>query len=117
MKKLLLLLLMISFFSQCKQAEKKEAKITDSYLVSEELQRYAISALDSVWSVKLVLQSADTAVVKYRVDLTHNGITYPDSLIFSLRAGEEVNGQVIFSDCATKNNPKPSFTSKVTRLE
>lgn len=117
MKQLLLLIFTIALFVQCQQAEKKEAKAKESYLVSEELQRYALSPLDSVWSVKIALLSKDTAVVKYRVELEHNGITYPDSLVFSLRASEQVNGQLIFPDCTTKNNPKPSFTSKVTRLE
>lgn len=117
MKKLLLLIFTITLFTQCQQAEKKETKAKESYLLSEELQRYALSPLDSVWSVKIVLQSSDTAVVKYRVNLEHNGVNYADSLVFSLRAGEEVNGQVIFPECDTKKNPKPSYTSKVTRLE
>ena len=117
MKKLLLLIFTLALFVQCQQTERKEAKAKESYLVSEELQRYALGPLDSVWSVKIALHSKDTAVVKYHVELEYNGVSYPDSLVFSLFAGEEVNGQVIFPNCTTKNNPKPSFTSKVTRLE
>ena len=117
MKKLLLLIFTISLFVQCKQAEKKEARSKETYLVSEELKRYAISPLDSVWSVKLVLSSTDTALIKYHITLDHQGVTFQDSLVFNVPAGEELNGQIIFPDCITKNNPIPTFQSKVTLLE
>jgi hypothetical protein len=117
MKKYLLILFCVAFFVQCRQAEKKAAEAKATYVVAEELQRYALSPLDSVWSVKVALLSQDTAVVQYRVNLTYQERSFRDSIVFSLFPGEEANGQIIFPDCITKHQPKPTFTSNLTRLE
>ena len=117
MKKLLAILFTAFVFAQCSSPEKKEEKARETYLVSEELQRYAVTDLDSVWSVKVTLRSEDSAIVQYNVDLVEGGVTFSDSLVFNLPAAQDVNGRIIFTDCDTKQNPNPTLSSKIKRLE
>jgi hypothetical protein len=117
MKKVVLFALVLFAFARCANEAKKEGKMHEKHVVTEEVKRYALSPLDSVYSVQVKLTSLDTAVIEYWVELNQDGILYSDSLNFFIPAGENVNGQIIFPDCTTKNQPKPTLTSKVKRLE
>ena len=102
---------------QCQTEKKEPAENAPVQLLSEELQFYPLTEIDSVYSIAIKVHSADSAVVKYKVNLTQELKTFTDSLILDIAAGEDVTGQIIFPNCRVKNRKRPSFTSKLTVIE
>jgi len=117
MRQLVYVLLSVLLLAACTTSEKKEAKARDNYLVEEQLQTYALSAVDSVYSVKVVLQSATNVTLAYIAQLEQNGIIHKDSLIFDITANQPVNGQLIFSACVVEPGNTPTLNSKIKVLE
>ena len=109
------------FLTQCSEEIKQEKALetvqeTEIKLLSEELKPYALTAIDSVYSVSIKLTSTDSALVQYNVTLMQGNNIFQDSLVFNIPAGNEVLGEFIFPACRVKNSPKPSYTSKIKRV-
>ena len=107
---------------QCAQnSEEKKSEIIESTkeieVTNEELRPYALTTIDSVYSVRVHLKSEDTAIAVYHVQLNQGDQTYIDSLVVSIPAGEVVQGELIFPACRVRNRPTPTFTSKISRIE
>jgi branched-subunit amino acid permease len=117
-KKILALLFASIVLVQCteKKAEQTAIEESEIVLISEELKPYALTVIDSVYSVYIKLASVDSAVVQYNVQLVQGTEIFKDSLVFSIPAGQEVAGEFIFPACRVKNQAKPSLTSNVKRL-
>jgi len=122
MKNVFILVFIAIFVAQCVQnadykTEETTARATTYEVLEEELRPYALTILDSVYSVRAHFKSADSAVVVYAVHLIQGDQTYADSLILSIPAGEVVQGELIFPACRVKNRPLPTFTSKINQIE
>jgi hypothetical protein len=122
MKRIFGAFMAVLFLAQCSEqsAEQKETNTISEdieiKLLSEELKPYALSPIDSVYSLAIKLSSSDSALVQYNVTLIQGTETFKDSLVFNIPAGEEIAGEFIFPACRVKNNPKPSFTSKIKQV-
>lgn len=124
MKRIGVAMLAIFLLSQCteKAAEKtnNDAVVVEEVvkikLVSEVLQPYALTPIDSVYSVAIKLSSVDSALVQYNVTLLQGTEVFKDSLVFHIPAGDQIAGEFIFPACRVKNNPKPTFTSQIKEL-
>lgn len=99
------------------EAESSEVPTSNLKIVSEEVLPYALTAIDSVYSVRVQLNSPVTAVAIYKVQLQQGSKTFIDSLIFDLPAGDVVQGELIFPACRVKNKPAPSLNSKLYTIE
>lgn len=117
MKYLLFITSSLFLLAACTSAEVKEEKAKTSYLQEESLIPYLLSDTDTVYSIKVVLHSDKPATLAYVAELQQHGITYKDSMIFDLDAGQTVNGQLIFSECRVDTNNEPVLTSHVNVLE
>lgn len=117
MKHLLYATAVILLFGQCTSPEPKTEEVNVNFEVDTKLLPYAISENDSVYSAKVSLTSDSDTVVNYVVSLDYQGVTYRDSLIFTLTAGQVSNGQIIFSECPILLDEKPNFTSTLKAIE
>lgn len=114
-----LLLLMSSFWLSiaCTSSHTEDKKPASDYIIEESLSTYNLSATDTVYSVKVVLQSEKATTLTYFAQLTQQGITYRDSMIFDLEANQKTTGQLIFSTCPVVPNQKATLNSQITVLE
>jgi len=117
-KKFLALLFAAIALVQCTEKPLEESTVEEAEIkvLSEELKPYALTVIDSVYSVSIKLSCADSALVQYNVQLVQGTEIFKDSLVFSIPAGQEVAGEFIFPACRVKNQPKPSFTANVKRV-
>jgi hypothetical protein len=107
---------------QCTQnPQEKPAEINTEAatfeVIAEELRPYALTTIDSVYSVRAQFTSKDTTTVVYHVQLNQGDQSYADSLVVSIPAGEVVQGELIFPACRVRNRPVPTFTAKITQIE
>ena len=100
-------------------SEKKELRKTQKKveIVSEDLRYYALSEIDSVYSIAVKLHAIDSCVAKYVIHLKQDVNEFTDSLIFTIPANTETAGEIIFPTCRVKNRPKPTYQSKITIIE
>lgn len=117
MKPFALLIAVGLLFAQCQTEKEKTVQKPTVNLLSEQLQYYPLSEIDSVYSIAIKVHATDTVVVKYNVTITQEFETYSDSLVLDIAAGQNVTGQIIFPNCRVKNRKRPTFTSKLTTIE
>ena len=117
-KHFIALLFLSLILVQCTEKDIEEITIEESTieLISEELKPYALTVLDSVYSVSIKLTSSDSTLVMYSVQLVQGTEIFKDSLVFEIPAGQTVVGEFIFPACRVKNQSKPSLTSNLKEL-
>ena len=117
MKQCFLFVLLAGIMAACSPGAESENDDVALVLVSEDLTYYALTEIDSVYSIGIRLQARDTLIAKYKVTLTQELETYTDSLILDIDGGQVVTGQIIFPHCRVKNRKRPTFTSNLTVIE
>lgn len=85
-------------------------------ITDETLKSYALSPLDSVYSVAVKFTAKDSTIVNYKATLKQGETIYEDSLVVTVPAGETVQGELIFSACRVKNQQIPELTSKASAI-
>lgn len=117
MKNFVLLACLAFAFVQCDSEKIKPKKALPITILSEQIEPYAYTAKDTVYSVNTSFTSSQSITALYIAHLQTADFVHKDSIVVHLDSNQKVTSQIIFTQAKVSARNEPTITSKLKIIE